>query len=127
MSSSIKLKVRGSFDNVEKFFKRMISGEQYRSIDAIAQRGVAQLSAVTPRDTGATAESWTYEIKIHNGAVDISFLNYNKTKGIPIVVLLRYGHGTRNGGYVKGRDFITPVTQPIFDEIANQVWEEVTK
>lgn len=127
MSSAIKLKVRGGFDNIEKFFERMVRGEQYRVIESIAQKGVEELAAVTPRDTGATASSWTYDIKINNGEVEVAFSNYNKTQGIPIVILLRYGHGTGNGGYVKGRDFITPVTKPIFDEIADKVWEEVTK
>lgn len=127
MSSIIKLKTIGSFDKTEKFFERIIRGDQYEAIDDIAKRGVEALAAVTPIDTGATAASWTYDIKIKNGNVEIAFSNYNKTKDIPIVILLRYGHGTRNGGYVKGRDFITPVTQPIFDEIANRVWEEVTK
>ena len=124
---SIKLKVRGSFDKTEKFFERMVRGEQYKVIDEIAQRGVDALMAVTPVDTGETATSWTYDIKIKNGVVELAFTNYKKVAGVPLVILLRYGHKTGNGGYVKGRDFITPVTQPIFDEIANQVWEEVTK
>lgn len=124
---SIKLKVRGSFDKTEKFFERMVRGEQYKVIDEIAQRGVDALMAVTPVDTGETATSWTYNIKIKNGVVELAFTNYKKVAGVPLVILLRYGHKTGNGGYVKGRDFITPVTQPIFDEIANQVWEEVTK
>ena len=124
---SIKLKVRGSFDKTEKFLLRMTKGEQYRAIDEIAQRGVEQLEAVTPRNTGETAASWSYKIKIQNGVVEVAFTNYKKVAGIPLVILLRYGHRTGNGGYVKGRDFITPVTGPIFDEIQEKVWEEVTK
>ena len=123
----IVLKVRGSFDKTEKFFARMLKGEQYRVIDEIAQRGVDALSAVTPMDTGETAASWNYSLKIKNGAVELAFENYKKVAGVPLVILLRYGHKTGNGGYVKGRDFITPVTEPIFDMIAQQVWEEVTK
>ena len=123
----IKLKLRGSFDKTEKFFARMTKGEQYRVIDEIAQRGVAALSAVTPRNTGETAESWSYKIKISDGSVEVAFTNYKKVAGVPLVILLRYGHRTGNGGYVKGRDFITPVTKPIFDEISEKVWEEVTK
>ena len=122
---SIKLKAHGSFYKTEQFLRRMIGGEQYRVIEQIVQRGVDELIAVTPKDTGMTAASWTYRITQKNGSLEIAFINYNKVQGIPIVVLLRYGHGTRNGGYVKGRDFITPVTEPIFDEVLEAVWEEV--
>lgn len=124
---AIKLKARGSFKNAENFFDRMTHRDQYKVIGSIAEKGVEALSQATPRRTGTTAASWRYELKVTGDVVELAFINDNKTKGIPIVVLLRYGHGTRNGGYVKGRDFITPVTEPIFDEIAEKVWEEVTR
>lgn len=122
---SIKLKAYGSFHKTDNFLRRMIGGEQYKAIESIVRRGCDELMAVTPKDTGATAASWTYKITQKNGSLEIAYINYNKTKGIPIVILLRYGHGTRNGGYVKGRDFITPVTEPIFDEVLESVWREV--
>ena len=126
---SIGIKVRGNFDNTEKFLKRMIGKEQYKNLERLAERGVNALASVTPKETGETAASWSYKIGIDdNGTVSIAFINDNKTKtGIPIVILLEYGHSTRNGGYVKGKRFIKPAIQPIMDEIANSVWLEVCK
>lgn len=124
----VGLKVRGSFDKVEKWLARMMADEQYRVLEKYAQRGVDALMSVTPKDTGNTAASWTYKITQTRDSVSIAFLNYNKTKtGIPIVVLLEYGHTTGTGGYVKGKRFIKPTIQPIMDEIAEGVWQEVCR
>ena len=82
----------------------------------------------TPVDTGKTAASWRYQITNNKNELKIEWLNDSTTKdGIPIVVLIQYGHGTGNGGYVVGRDFINPAIQPIFDKIADALWKEVTK
>lgn len=125
---SIELKVRGSFQNVQNWLNRLGADEHYMAIDKLAQRGVDALASATPKDTGVTAASWTYRIKMDRGAVSITFLNYNKTKtGIPIVILLDYGHSTGNGGYVKGKRFIDPTIQPIMDEIAESVWAEICR
>lgn len=125
---SIELKVRGSFQNVQNWLNRLGADEHYMAIDKLAQRGVDALSSATPKDTGTTAASWTYRIKMDRGAVSIAFLNYNKTEtGIPIVILLDYGHATGNGGYVKGKRFIDSTIQPIMDEIAEQVWAEICR
>lgn len=126
--SGIGVKVRGSFHNIDNFIKRITYGEQYVAVERLAQRGVDALSSVTPKDTGNTASSWTYRINVDSKGVSIAFLNYNKTKtGIPIVILLEYGHATGNGGYVKGKRFINPTIQPVMDEIAESVWKEICK
>lgn len=96
------------------------------NIEAYAQKGVEALAAATPVDTGKTAASWSYEIQSKNDILTITWKNSNEADGIPIVVLLYYGHGTPQGHYVKGRDFITPAIRPVFDEIADKVWKEVT-
>lgn len=90
-------------------------------------KGVEALSAATPKDSGETASSWYYEIKINNGNSSLSFLNSSINNGVPIAIILQYGHGTGTGGWVEGRDYINPAIQPIFDEIVNQAWREVTK
>ena len=90
------------------------------------REGVAALSAATPKDSGLTAASWDYEIT-HNGKeTTIAFTNSNVRNGVNIAIILQYGHGTRNGGYVAGRDYINPAIQPIFDKMANEAWREVT-
>ena len=100
---------------------------RYRDIlERYGQKGVDALSAATPRDTGKTASSWGYKINIdRSGIFSISFTNSNVVDGVPVAIIIQYGHGTRNGGYVQGRDYINPVIQPLFDEMANDLWKEV--
>lgn len=124
----INIKVKGDFKNAEKFFSRSKNSEFFKHLDEYGRKGVEALRIATPKDTGVTADSWEYEINTKHGEIQIAWTNSNKTKtGIPIVVLVQYGHGTGNGGYVVGRDFINPAIQPVFDAIAEDVWKEVSK
>lgn len=96
-------------------------------MEKYGREGVAALSAATPIDTGETASSWTFEVVQEGDGISLVFNNSNTTvTGIPIVVLLQYGHGNGRGGYVQGRDFINPAIQPIFDKLAEEAWREVT-
>lgn len=122
----IRFRHRGNFNNTERFFNRALKGDFFTSLDRFAREGVAALSAATPKDTGKTASSWDYEIVKSRGKVSIYWTNSNINKGVPIAVILQYGHGTNNGGYVEGIDYINPALKPIFDKIADQAWKEVT-
>jgi hypothetical protein len=123
----LQITSRGSFDRTDKFLARIQRGDIYRSLDAYAKQGVSALASVTPEDTGATAASWSYEIKISRGSASIFWTNSHiDAAGTPIAVMLQFGHGTGTGGYVQGRDYINPAIRPIFDQIANAVWREVT-
>jgi len=117
---------KGSFRNTEAFLKRMSKGDIFSSLDHYGQRGVDALSNATPRESGLTAESWRYEIKKKRGLYQIIWYNSHLEDGRPIAILLQYGHATGTGGYVQGRDYINPAIQPIFDQIANDVWKVVT-
>lgn len=122
----ITFRHRGNFNNTERFFHRALNGDFYTSLERYAKEGVAALSAATPVNTGKTASSWDYEIVRTKGRVSIYWTNSNINKGVPIAVILQYGHGTNNGGYVEGIDYINPALKPIFDKIADQAWKEVT-
>lgn len=122
----IKMKSSGSFSNTYKFLRFLHRKEHLKRLDEYGKRGVEALAAATPVDTGKTAASWNYVIKDTANGITITWTNNNNAEGIPIVVLLYYGHATGWGYYVQGRDFITPAIQPIFDEIAESVWKEVT-
>lgn len=116
---------RGNFNNTEKFFNKLLGKDYLNVLERYGQIGVDALSSATPKDTGLTASSWSYEIT-HNGEnSSIIFTNSNIQNGCNIAILLQYGHGTRNGGYVQGRDYINPAIQPIFDRIASDAWKEV--
>jgi hypothetical protein len=122
----IKLTTTGKFDKTNKFLKRASTWSKNVNLDVYAKRGVAALSSATPVDTGLTASSWYYRIDRKDGLISITFLNSNINKGVPIAIILQYGHGTRNGGWVEGRDYINPAIRPIFDELADAAWKEVT-
>lgn len=122
----IKISHRGDFKHTENFLKKMRDATIFpNALRKYAQKGVDALASATPTRTGLTAASWTYEIHASKGEYTITFINTNENKGVNIAVILQYGHGTRNGGYVVGRDYINPAIQPVFDEIAEDAWREV--
>ena len=122
----IKFKQKGDFSTLTNYFERVKEIFKVSDLDKYGRKGVEALRDATPRDTGKTAESWYYETKIQNGRATISFHNSNVVDNVSIAVILQYGHGTRNGGWVEGRDYISPAAQPVFDEIAEQAWKEAT-
>ena len=123
----IKFKHKGDFSKATRYFQRIKKAGNLADLDRFGKEGVAALSAATPVDTGLTAGSWYYEIKKTHGSVTISFNNSHIQNGVPIAIILQYGHGTRNGGWVEGRDYINPSIQPVFDRILQDAWREVTK
>ena len=125
----IRFKTKGNYDKTEKFLKNNKDSRKIVEImEKYGREGIAALSADTPVDTGDTSSSWNYEIKEDGNSVSLVFNNTSTTKtGIPIVILLQYGHGNGRGGYIQGRDIVNPAIQPIFDKIEEEAWREVTK
>ena len=123
----ITFRQKGDFSKLTRFLERAKETVRLGDLDTYGRQGVAALSSATPIDSGLTAESWYYEIENKKGSATITFYNSNVQNGVPIAIVLQYGHGTRNGGWVQGRDYINPAIQPIFDEIVNEAWREVTK
>ena len=115
----------GDFKKLTNFLEKMKRMFDVSILDKYGREGVAALSAATPIDSGKTASSWTYEIKDIKDGVALTFNNTNIQNGVPIAIILQYGHGTRNGGWVEGRDYINPAIQPVFDKLANEAWKEV--
>lgn len=118
---------KGNFDKLTIYLEKTKKTARLGDLDKYGREGVAALASATPVDTGLTASSWYYEIKRQNGIVALNFCNSNINNGVPIAIILQYGHGTRNGGWVEGRDYINPAIQPIFDRIAKDAWREVTE
>jgi hypothetical protein len=125
----IKLTSRGSFAKSQAFLQRMKQREQFKVLAKYGPIGVEALKGATPVDDGDTAAGWYYEIVDKPGYFSIHWLNSNVVQpgNIPIAVLIQYGHATRNGGYVEGVDYINPAIRPIFDQMAADMWKEVTK
>lgn len=122
----IKFTHKGDFSKLNRFFERAKNAVKMGDLDKYGRAGVAALSSATPVDSGKTASSWYYEIERQNGRATINFYNSNVNQGVPIAIILQYGHGTGTGGWVEGRDYINPALQPIFDEIVNNARKEVT-
>lgn len=125
--SLISIKTSGSFNKTESFLKNLERKKYLKNLERYGQLGVEALASATPVDSGLTAASWSYEIEETDGMVTIQWTNSNVVKGVPIAIILQYGHGTGTGGYVQGRDYINPAIRPIFDEIENNVWKEMTE
>ena len=123
----ISFRQKGDFSKLNRYFERVKETAKIGVLDKYGRAGVSALSSATPIDTGKTAASWYYEIKRQNGSVSLEFFNSNINKCVPIAIVLQYGHGTGTGGWVEGRDYINPAIQPIFDQLAKEAWEEVTK
>ncbi len=122
----IRVKTKENFSKVEKYLNRIKDSSRVRSIlDKYGQRGVDLLRSATPIDSGDTANSWFYEITEGHGRYSIEFGNSNINAGVNIAIIIQYGHGTRNGGYVQGRDYINPVIKQAFDEMRNELVKEV--
>lgn len=117
---------KGDFKKTEKFLNKASKAAYFRKLEKYAREGVKALSAATPVDTGKTAASWSYEIRQTKGSVSIYWTNSNVNKGVPIAIILQYGHGTNNGGYVQGIDYINPALRPVFERLAEETWKEVT-
>lgn len=116
----------GSFDRTEAFLRKVSSGDIFSQLSRYGEVGRAALAAATPVDSGMTASSWTYEIVQDGRSWSIIWGNTHIEDGRPIAILLQYGHGTRTGGYVQGRDYINPALQGVFDQLAAEAWKVVT-
>ena len=123
----IRFEQKGNFSKLDHYLKRISKTNSNLDLEDVARKGVAALAHATPVETGATANSWYYTINKTKDSTTISFNNRNIQNGVPIAIILQYGHGTKNGGWVQGRDYINPSIQPIFDELAKNAWKEVTK
>ena len=123
----ITFRQKGDFSKASRCLERLKEAAKLGVLDKYGREGVAALASATPTETGLTASSWTYEIERKGSSVSIVYKNSNINKGVPIAVILQYGHGTGTGGWVQGRDYINPAIQPVFDRIADEAWKEVTK
>lgn len=123
----INIRQKGDFKNLSSFLEKTKEKLNLGLLDKYGREGVAALQTATPKDTGKTSESWYYKIERKNGSVSLTFHNSNQNKGVPIAIILQYGHATGNGGYVEGVDYINPALRPIFNKIAEEAWKEVKK
>lgn len=122
----IRVKARGNWNRTDRLLERALELVKFGELNRYGRMGVEALASATPVNTGETARSWSYTISRDPGVAKITWHNSNVNDGVNIAIILQYGHGTRNGGYVEGIDYINPAIRPVFDKIANDAWEEVT-
>lgn len=123
----IRLSSKGDYLKTEGFLRNAVKFNIRDIMEKFARQGVEALRNATPFEYGTTANSWTYDIEVENGKTSITWSNTHVNKGVNIALILQYGHGTGTGGYIQGRDYINPAIRPVFDDIANNAWREVTK
>lgn len=124
---ALRIRQKGNFAQLNTYLEKAKEAVKLGDLDKYGREGVAALKSATPVDTGLTADSWYYTIERQNGKVSLNFHNSNLNKGVPIAIILQYGHATNNGGWVEGIDYINPALQPIFDKLAQDAWKEVKK
>lgn len=127
MRGMITFTHKGDFSKTEKFFERCLNIAHLGILDKYGKQGVAALAANTPVDSGKTASSWRYRVVNDESGIGIEWYNTNVNDGVPIAVIIQYGHGTGTGGYVKGIDYVNPAMKPILQGIADDVWKEVSR
>ena len=127
MGKIISVVHKGDFRKTDRFLKRLTHVNFTKKLRHFGEKGVDALKAATPRDSGKTAESWSYEIVEEPGRIAIYWRNSNVVKGVNIAIILQYGHATRNGGFVEGIDYINPAIKPLFQQMAKEGWEEVVR
>lgn len=123
----ITFRHKGDFSKAQRYLERVKGAVNLGILDKYGREGVNALASATPVESGETAGSWYYEVSYDSRGATLTFNNSHINQGVPIAIILQYGHGTGTGGYVQGRDYINPAIQPIFDKIANDAWKEVTK
>lgn len=123
----ISLRHKGNYEKLTGFLEKSKEFFHLGILDEYGRKGVSILRSATPKDTGLTSTSWSYEISHKKNTVSLIFKNSNIQNGVPIAIILQYGHATRNGGWVEGIDYINPVIQPMFEELANEAWKEVKR
>lgn len=123
----ISFRHKGDFSKATRYLERLKRASSFGILDKYGKEGVAALASATPVDSGLTASSWYYKIERNATSTTIGFYNSHVNQGVPIAIILQYGHGTGTGGWVQGRDYINPAIQPVFDRIVNDAWREVTK
>lgn len=123
----ISVRQKGDFSKLTRYFGKLKQVDRLVDFDRYGREGVAALSSATPVDSGLTAQSWYYKVIRKDGSVSINFYNSNIQNGVPIAIIIQYGHGTGTGGWVEGRDYINPAVRPVFDKLADSARREVTK
>lgn len=123
----IKIRQKGDFSKTYRFLSGAKDPTKNINFEEYGEKGIIALRSATPKNTGLTSESWRYEINKEKGKVTLRFCNDNIQSGMPIAIILQYGHATKNGGWVEGIDYINPAIKPIFDSLTEDMWKEVVK
>ena len=123
----VKIVCKGDYKKAQRYFTKLREAAQIKVLEKYGQKGVDELRKATPKRSGKTADSWTYSVERKDGSATITWENTNVNKGVNIAVIIQYGHGTGTGGYVKGIDYINPAITPIFEQLADEAWREVTQ
>jgi len=123
----IRVRHKGNFKNTERFFNKVLRRDWMNILADYGAKGVEILRNATPTDSGKTADSWEYIIERSDGRIRLAWVNTHENQGVNVAILIIYGHGLWNGGYVEGNDFVTPAIRPLLQELADRAWKGVVE
>lgn len=117
---------KGNWDSTTRFLEQWAEVFKNGILNKYGEMGVAYLELYTPKRTGLTSKSWSYDIKWgYDGTIELQFNNSNIQQGQNIALILQLGHATAGGGYFQGIDYINPALKPVFEMMSQQAYEEV--
>ena len=123
----ISFKHKGDFKKTTAFLKAVGKGDYLRGLDKYGELGVQLLRESTPKRTGKTADSWSYNITKTRTGISLNWTNSNINDGVSVAVVIQLGHLTPQGYYIEGVDYINSALKPLFDTLGKELWEEVTR
>lgn len=121
----IKIKQKGNFENLDKFLKKSLKIIKIDNIVPIAEECMQKLKEATPKDSGLTADSWSYEITNTQYKKILTIYNSNVVNGVNIAFVIDVGHISNGGHWVEGKDYIEPEVLGAFNKILNNTWKEL--
>lgn len=125
MDKIIKIKNRGDFKATFNFLNFSVRRAKWDKLWKYGEMGVEALRNATPVDSGLTRDSWSYTITETKEELTITWTNSNVVdEWFNVAVMLQYGHATGGGGYVQGIDYINPALKPVFQQIADELWND---
>lgn len=118
----------GKFKKLNSRFQKLLEVVDLSWLDKYGKKGVEALAEASPVCTGLLRSSWYYKIEHEkNGEAKLIWCNDDIEGGKNIAIIVQMGHGTKNGTYIPGIDYINPAIRPIIEQISEEVRREVKR
>ena len=117
----------GSFNNLESFLKRAVKNSSKQEPVELAEAIVSRLRQDTPKHSGKTASSWSYNVSNDSNGFVIEIINTNNNGSVNVARIIHFGHGTGTGGYVPPKPFITTAIDSVYKSKIDSILTKMVK